>query len=65
MSFPHITDVNNHQIHCRAYRPARVAEPESDGEDIHDPEVFPEFDEYNCQLLLFSSDDFSVLMKLH
>ena len=45
MSFPRITDVNNHQIRCRAYRAARPAEPDSDGEDIIDHEVFPEFDE--------------------
>ena len=60
MSFPHITDVNNHQIHCRTYRPARVAELESDGEDIHDPEVFPEFDDVQLPIVtLFFRQFFS------
>ena len=50
-SFPHITDVNNHQIHCRPYRAARPAELDSDGEDIIDHEVFPEFDEVQLPIV--------------
>ena len=51
MAFPQITDINDHKIYCRPYRDARPAEPDSDGEDIVDHAVFPEFDEVNMVLV--------------
>ena len=51
-AFPNIENVFNHEIRCRAARPERLAEPGSDGEDINDAEVVPEFDNLDLAVVI-------------